>query len=157
MQFAEGKLPPLNPVPEPRVTTAVRVAFASLSTSLICDVDSANTTHPGISCNAAVPSNEYGIKSSWLVRTFFSPTIRRKSAIMLWASCISSTQLAVVAGKGQGNWRCRHLPTVTGSLRPHKSCSESLPAWFAAARDHPPILHCLRPVLCSTAVLLRSL
>ena len=58
MQSGLGRLPPLRPVPEPRVTTAVLVWLASLSTPTTCSVVLANTTQPGICCSAAVPSKE---------------------------------------------------------------------------------------------------
>src|SRR5438874_11917357 len=79
MQFLVGRLPPLRPVPEPRVTTAVFVAFANLSTPATSAVERVNTTHAGICCNAAVPSKEYGIRSSLAVRTLADPSSRPKS------------------------------------------------------------------------------
>ena len=77
MQSAAGTLPPLRPVPEPRVTTGVSVSLASLSTALICSVLTANTTLPGISFIAAVPSKAYGMRSSLEVSTFSAPTMSR--------------------------------------------------------------------------------
>jgi hypothetical protein len=53
-----GKLPPLKPVPEPRVTTETFELFANLNISAICCVDLANATYLGICCMAAVPSKE---------------------------------------------------------------------------------------------------
>ena len=75
MQSPLGTLPPLRPVPEPRVTTGVPVSLASLSTALISSVLSANTTHPGISFIAAVPSKAYGMRSSRAVSTLSEPTM----------------------------------------------------------------------------------
>ena len=80
MQFSVGRLPPLSPVPEPRVTTDVFVALANLSTPATSAVERVNTTHAGICCNAAVPSKEYGIRSSLAVRTLAGPTMRLNSA-----------------------------------------------------------------------------
>ena len=77
MQSAAGTLPPLSPVPLPRVTTGVPVSLASFSTLLTCSVLAANTTQPGVSFNAAVPSNAYGMRSSLAVSTFPAPTRRR--------------------------------------------------------------------------------
>jgi len=81
MQSTLGKLPPLNPVPEPRVTTASFAVLAYLRISLTSWVLETNATHPGICCMAAVPSKEYEIKSSFSVRTFWGPTNRRKFSI----------------------------------------------------------------------------
>jgi hypothetical protein len=75
MQSGTGKLPPLRPVPEPRVTTGVLELEASFRMDAICSLELAKTTQPGICCNAAVPSNEYGIRSSASVKTFVGPTI----------------------------------------------------------------------------------
>ena len=58
MQSWEGTLPPLRPVPEPRVTTGVLVSLASLRTAETVSVVLAKTTQPGICDIAAVPSKE---------------------------------------------------------------------------------------------------
>ena len=58
MQPCAGTLPPLKPVPEPRVTMGVWVSFPSNNTSRTSFVFRANTMQPGIWCSAAVPSNE---------------------------------------------------------------------------------------------------
>src|SRR5688500_1596263 len=48
MQLDDGTLPPLKPVPEPRVTTGVLVSFASFRISATSAVVRANTTQPAI-------------------------------------------------------------------------------------------------------------
>ena len=44
---ADGTLPPLNPVPEPRVTTGTRAPDAYLMTALTSSVVFGKTTHAG--------------------------------------------------------------------------------------------------------------
>ncbi len=51
-----GTLPPLSPVPEPRVTIGVRFAAASRTHSATCAVLRGKTTADGRSFSAAVPS-----------------------------------------------------------------------------------------------------
>ena len=77
MQSLLGTLPPLRPVPLPRVTTGVPVSLASLSTALTCSVPVVNTTHPGDSFSTAVPSKAYGMRSSFAVSTFSAPPMSR--------------------------------------------------------------------------------
>ena len=79
MQSAAGTLPPLRPVPLPRVTTGVPVSLAKRSTALTSSVVAAKTTHPGVSFIAAVPSNAYGMRSSAAVSTFSVPTMVRSA------------------------------------------------------------------------------
>src|SRR5690348_12854913 len=95
MQSGTGKLPPLKPVPEPRVTTGFFSRFAHRRIAATCSVVFPNTTQPGICRKAAVPSNEYGIKSSGLVSKFSGPTMVSNSEnalrLMLWPfGCLNS-------------------------------------------------------------------
>src|SRR5687768_13523920 len=75
MQLGDGTLPPLNPVPEPRVTTSMPSRLASFRIWLTCCALVTNTTQPGNCEIAAVPSKLYVIKSSGFERTFCGPTI----------------------------------------------------------------------------------
>ena len=72
-----GMLPPLRPVPEPRVTTGVPVSLASLRICDTCSVVRTKTTTLGMADMAAVPSKEYGMRSSREVRTSSGATRAR--------------------------------------------------------------------------------
>ena len=89
MQSVAGTLPPLRPVPLPRVTPGVPVSLASFNTELTSSVVAANKTHPGVCFIAAVPSNAYGIKSSFSVSTFTAPTMERNFSKMVSPSAIA--------------------------------------------------------------------
>ncbi len=74
-QSGLGTLPPLRPVPEPRVTIGVPLAAASRTQSATCAVVRGNTTADGRTLSAAVPSKLYGMRSSARVRTASAPTM----------------------------------------------------------------------------------
>ena len=57
MEPGVGTLPPLSPVPEPRVTTGILWDDAQRSTSATCWVERGKTTASGEQWRAAVPSN----------------------------------------------------------------------------------------------------
>ena len=56
MQPSEGTLPPLRPVPEPRVTIVTPCSLASFTTAETSWVDPGSTTTPTGPLSAAVPS-----------------------------------------------------------------------------------------------------
>ena len=70
-----GTLPPLSPVPDPRVTIAVPLEAASRTHSATCAVVRGKATAEGRTFNAAVPSKLYGMRSSARVRTASAPTM----------------------------------------------------------------------------------
>ena len=78
-----GTLPPLSPVPEPRVTMGVLSARAKRTTRETSSVVTGNTTHAGSACNAAVPSKPYGIRCSGSKRTRFESRISTRPATNL--------------------------------------------------------------------------
>ena len=65
----KGTLPPLKPVPEPRVTIGTDRCPASFTQAATSSVEPGKTTAPGRTFNAAVPSKLYGTKSSGSVST----------------------------------------------------------------------------------------
>ena len=75
-----GTLPPLSPVPDPRVTIGVPLAAASRTQSATCAVVRGNTTADGRTLSAAVPSKLYGMRSSARVRTASAPTMELRLA-----------------------------------------------------------------------------
>ena len=78
-----GTLPPLSPVPDPRVTTGTPADAASCTHRDTSSVVRGNTTASGRCLSAAVPSNPYGITSSGFVRTRVGPTMPlRRSSMM---------------------------------------------------------------------------
>ena len=70
-----GTLPPLRPVPDPRVTIGVPLAAASRTHSATCAVVRGKTTADGRTFNAAVPSKLYGIE---ILRRASAPRRRRR-------------------------------------------------------------------------------
>ena len=63
----DGTLPPLNPLPLPRVTSGVLVREAQRTKATTCSTESGKTTISGTSRSIAVPSQAYGIVSTFSV------------------------------------------------------------------------------------------
>src|SRR5687768_5550862 len=138
-QFGDGTLPPLNPVPDPRVTTSKPTRFASFTIAATCSVFSTNKTHPGNCDIAAVPSNPYGIKSSFARRTFFTPTIPSNSPQGISTS-LPSTCVATDIRKEQDYYQTKRTEE-TFTLPPpflRAPLSHQFPPHFICAR----LVHC---------------
>src|SRR5438034_7451269 len=100
-----GRLPPLKPVPLPRVTTAVCIARATLSTPQTCSRVRGKTTQPGSCCIAAVPSKEYAIRSSFAASKFSAPTTDRSRMNSSGSGAIKVHLVNLVLGLAQAEPR----------------------------------------------------